>query len=106
MIKPPHVIPAPAPAPAWLTPHSSPSMPQEGDTLVMVLELVRGGSLDQARKRLGGRMGEQWALHLVVLPLLRVLSHLHRLGVVHRDVKPVGLLGGGPEGPGRSLHGC
>ncbi|GLC40736.1 hypothetical protein PLESTM_001106700 [Pleodorina starrii] len=64
----------------------------EADVLVMVLEYVRVGSLDQARKRLGGRLGEQWAVQLVVCPLLRVMSHLHRLGVVHRDIKPENIL--------------
>ncbi|GFR48886.1 hypothetical protein Agub_g10829 [Astrephomene gubernaculifera] len=65
---------------------------REEDSLVLVLEYVRGGSLEAVRKRMGGRMAEAWAVHLVVAPLLRTLAALHRTGVVHRDVKPENLL--------------
>ena len=62
---------------------------QEGDTLVLVLEYVRGGPLDRARRKLGGRMTEQQAVQLVVSPLLRTLHYLHSQGIIHRDIKPV-----------------
>eukprot|EP00198_Chlamydomonas_reinhardtii_P008722 XP_001698059.1 predicted protein [Chlamydomonas reinhardtii] len=65
---------------------------REGDTLVMVLEYVRGGSLDRARRKLGGRMTEQQALELVMAPLLRTLHYLHTQTIVHRDIKPENLL--------------
>ncbi|PNH08521.1 putative spindle assembly checkpoint kinase [Tetrabaena socialis] len=68
---------------------------RSGDELVLVMEWVPGGSLERARRKLGGRMSEQQALHLVVLPLLRALCHLHAKGIIHRDLKPVGRLGGG-----------
>lgn len=62
---------------------------KEGDVLVMVQEYVRGGSLDRVRRKLGGRMTEFQALHLVLLPLLSTISYLHGSGIVHRDLKPV-----------------
>ncbi|GLC45898.1 hypothetical protein PLESTF_000710000 [Pleodorina starrii] len=65
---------------------------REDDLLVLVLEYVRGGSLDRVRRKLGGRMTEFQAMHLVLLPLLGVLSYLHERGIVHRDIKPENLL--------------
>ncbi|KAG2437211.1 hypothetical protein HXX76_005874 [Chlamydomonas incerta] len=73
---------------------------REGDFLVLVMEYVRGGSLDRVRRKLAGvgdghpsgRMSEAQALHLVLLPLLRALAYLHARGVVHRDIKPENLL--------------
>ncbi|GLI70377.1 hypothetical protein VaNZ11_015157, partial [Volvox africanus] len=65
---------------------------REGDLLVLVLEYVRGGSLDRVRRKLGGRMSEFQAMHLVLMPLLGVLNHLHERGIVHRDIKPENLL--------------
>ncbi|EFJ51811.1 hypothetical protein VOLCADRAFT_87364, partial [Volvox carteri f. nagariensis] len=65
---------------------------KEGDTLVMVLEYAGGGSACRVRRKLGGRMSEFQAMHLVLLPLLGVLSHLHEQGIVHRDIKPENLL--------------
>ncbi|KAG2486070.1 hypothetical protein HYH03_015276 [Edaphochlamys debaryana] len=65
---------------------------KEGDILVLVQEYVRGGSLDRVRRKLGGRMTEFQAMHLVLLPLLNVLGHLHGRGIIHRDIKPENLL--------------
>ncbi|KAG2502234.1 hypothetical protein HYH03_000720 [Edaphochlamys debaryana] len=65
---------------------------KEGDKLVLVLEYVRGGSLDRARRKLGGRMSEQQALELVMVPLLGTLHYLHTQSIIHRDIKPENLL--------------
>ncbi len=56
--------------------------------MALVMEYVRGGSLQGVRRKLGGRMNEQWAVQLVVLPLLRAVAYLHRLGIVHRGEGP------------------
>ncbi|KXZ52976.1 hypothetical protein GPECTOR_8g348 [Gonium pectorale] len=65
---------------------------KEGDLLVLVQEYIRGGSLDRLRRRLGGRLSEFQARHLVLRPLLAVLAHLHGKGIMHRDIKPENLL--------------
>jgi serine/threonine-protein kinase len=61
----------------------------EGPLLVIVLELVTGGSLeDQIRQ---GGIGEPRALQLA-LGMLAGLEAVHRAGLVHRDVKPGNIL--------------
>src|SRR5205823_11681324 len=52
----------------------------------LVLELVPGGSVAQALARLG-KFPERLALG-VVADTCRALVEPHRLGIVHRDVKP------------------
>jgi aurora kinase len=54
--------------------------------VVMVQEYAGGGSACRVRRKLGGRMTEFQTMHLVLLPLLGVLSYLHERGIVHRDI--------------------
>ena len=56
-------------------------------SLALVMELLRGEPLDRCVLRRGGKLEPVQAL-AVVLPILSALAQAHRLGVVHRDVKP------------------
>ncbi len=56
-------------------------------SLALVMELLRGEPLDRCVARHGGSLSPVQAVALV-LPILSALAHAHRLGVVHRDVKP------------------
>ncbi|HQY60728.1 MAG TPA: protein kinase [Polyangiaceae bacterium] len=62
----------------------------------LVMELVRGGSLEDARARFGD---VAWGLAILV-DVTAALVELHRAGVVHRDLKPANvLLEPGENGP-------
>jgi tRNA A-37 threonylcarbamoyl transferase component Bud32 len=62
---------------------------EAGETVFLTMELVEGQSL---RDRLGeGPLGLPEALRIAG-EILRALADLHRLGIVHRDVKPGNIL--------------
>jgi serine/threonine protein kinase len=61
----------------------------DGD-LLMVMEFVRGESLDKLSERLGAISPER-AAYIIDL-ILSALEHAHRAGVVHRDVKPANVM--------------
>ncbi len=61
----------------------------DGD-LLMVMEFVRGESLDKLSERLGAISPERAAY--VIDQILSALEHAHRAGVVHRDVKPANVM--------------
>jgi len=58
--------------------------------LYLVLELVAGGSVAAALKR-QGKLPERLALGIVA-DTCRALAEPHRLGIVHRDIKPDNLM--------------
>src|SRR5262249_50893900 len=58
--------------------------------LLMVMELVRGETLDKMCERLGPIEPERAAY--VIDMVLSALEHAHRAGVVHRDVKPANVM--------------
>jgi eukaryotic-like serine/threonine-protein kinase len=58
--------------------------------LLMVMEFVRGETLDHLATRLGPMSGPQ-AVYLVD-QILAALEHAHRAGIVHRDMKPANVM--------------
>jgi serine/threonine-protein kinase len=58
--------------------------------LLMVMEFVRGETLDKLCERLGPIEPERAAY--VIDLILSALEHAHRAGVVHRDVKPANVM--------------
>src|SRR5262249_11851032 len=57
--------------------------------LLMVMELVRGETLDQLSQRSGPLPPERAAY--LVSQVLGALEHAHRAGIVHRDLKPANI---------------
>jgi serine/threonine-protein kinase len=67
-------------------------MERAGDDLVLVLEFVRGETLEALVQRMG-RM--DWARAVAVCSdVLLALDHAHDAGVVHRDIKPANIMAG------------
>jgi serine/threonine protein kinase len=60
------------------------------DDLLMVMEFVRGETLQALSERLGP-LAAPHAAHLC-LQILDALGHAHRAGVVHRDLKPANIM--------------
>lgn len=60
--------------------------------MIIVCELVNGGSLRRMLGAHGGRLTEAHAVTAVLQPLFGVLMYLHGQGVLHRDLKPENLL--------------
>lgn len=58
--------------------------------LLMVMELVRGETLDQLSQRCGPLPPERAAY--LVAQVLGALEHAHRAGIVHRDLKPANVM--------------
>ncbi|MEU4886338.1 MULTISPECIES: serine/threonine-protein kinase [Streptomyces] len=60
---------------------------EDGQTLYLVMELVRGHTLEELLCRQGGRFSCADVVS-VADQVADALAHAHRLGVVHRDLKP------------------
>ena len=58
--------------------------------LLMVMELVRGETLDKISDRSGGFPPEH-AAYLIDM-VLSALAHAHHAGIVHRDIKPANIM--------------
>lgn len=61
-----------------------------GTDLLMVMELVRGETLDRLLERLGPMSPELAAR--IIDRILSALEHAHRAGIVHRDMKPANVM--------------
>lgn len=56
-----------------------------------VMDFVNGGTLEDVRRRNGGRLKPEVAIDLMTA-VARGLAYAHRYGVVHRDLKPENVL--------------
>jgi serine/threonine-protein kinase len=63
---------------------------RDADELLMVMEFVRGETVNELSERMGALAPPQ-AAH-VVIQALDALAHAHHAGVVHRDLKPANLM--------------
>ncbi|HUE96779.1 MAG TPA: protein kinase [Longimicrobiaceae bacterium] len=63
---------------------------RQDDDLLMVMEFVRGETLQALSERLG-MLAPPQAVH-ICLQILDALGHAHRAGVVHRDLKPANVM--------------
>ncbi|MGA3121298.1 MAG: serine/threonine-protein kinase [Polyangiaceae bacterium] len=63
----------------------------EDGTAFLVMELLRGESVEAVWERLGKRLADRFVVDLGI-ELLDVLAAAHERGVVHRDIKPANLL--------------
>jgi serine/threonine protein kinase len=63
---------------------------RDGDDYFMVMEFVRGQTLDDLIRRFGAMMIER------AVPLfcqaLDGIDHAHRMGIIHRDIKPANMM--------------
>jgi serine/threonine-protein kinase len=70
---------------------------EEGGALVLVMELLRGETLQHYLERLGPRPADEAVA--IMVPILGALAHAHELGLVHRDVSPANIfLAADPDG--------
>jgi serine/threonine-protein kinase len=67
------------------------SLLPEGRNLYMVMELVRGQTLDDMLKKRGGALGARESL-AIIAQAADGLSYAHSMGVIHRDIKPANLM--------------
>jgi serine/threonine-protein kinase len=63
----------------------------EGRNLYMVMERVRGETLEDLIKRRGGALGVRESL-AIIAQAADGLSYAHSMGVIHRDIKPANLM--------------
>jgi eukaryotic-like serine/threonine-protein kinase len=67
------------------------SLLPEGRNLYMIMELVRGDTLDALLKKRNGPLGVKESL-AIIAQAADGLSYAHSMGVIHRDIKPANLM--------------
>jgi eukaryotic-like serine/threonine-protein kinase len=63
----------------------------EGGNLYLIMECVRGETLEDLLKKRGGRLGARESL-AIISQVADGLTYAHSLGIVHRDIKPANLM--------------
>jgi eukaryotic-like serine/threonine-protein kinase len=63
----------------------------EGGNLYLIMECVRGETLEDLLKKRGGRLGLRESL-AIITQVADGLTYAHSLGIVHRDIKPANLM--------------
>lgn len=66
------------------------SLFRQGDELYMVLEFVRGETLDEILNRRGALPAEE--VIPVFCQILDGINHAHEFGIIHRDIKPANMM--------------
>jgi len=64
---------------------------EEGQRMILVMELVRGGTLEQSIARQSGPFVPAEACRMVDT-IAETLEHVHAKGIIHRDLKPANIL--------------
>lgn len=67
------------------------SLLSEGGNLYLVMECVRGETLEDLLKKRGGRLGVRESL-AIIAQVADGLAYAHSLGIIHRDIKPANLM--------------
>jgi TPR repeat protein/serine/threonine protein kinase len=67
------------------------SLLPEGRNLYMVMELVRGQTLDELLKQRNGPLGTRECL-AIIAQAADGLAYAHSMGVIHRDINPANLM--------------
>jgi serine/threonine protein kinase len=67
------------------------ALPQEGDHVCMIMELVRGRTIEQIIEERRGGLGTRESL-AILAQVADGLSYAHEKGVIHRDIKPSNLM--------------
>ena len=62
---------------------------EPGQTLILVMELLRGETLQEYVEREGPRPAREAVA--IVSPILGALAHAHERGIIHRDVTPANI---------------
>ncbi len=67
------------------------------DMIYLVLEFVGGGDLSRLLDNAPGNMLQPREAHRLALQIASGMAHAHRLGIIHRDIKPQNILLGGDD---------
>jgi eukaryotic-like serine/threonine-protein kinase len=67
------------------------SLLSEDGNLYLVMECVRGETLEELLRKRGGRLSVQESL-AIIAQVADGLSYAHSLGIIHRDIKPANLM--------------